>query len=64
MIGEIFTSKKLWRRSAGAGLPLTSPDMEGPPSQELRFALVSQELFRKVLSISEREASALGNALC
>ena len=56
MIAEIFTSKRPWKKTLGAGMPLSPAFREKAGSEDARFTLVSEDFFRKVLS-TERKRS-------
>jgi len=56
MIAEIFTSKRPWKRTAGAGMPFSPLDMADHAAKDAEFTLVSEDYFRRVL-LMERKRS-------
>jgi exopolysaccharide biosynthesis polyprenyl glycosylphosphotransferase len=56
MISEIFSPKRPRKMTLGAVSPLNPPDSEEASREDAGFTLVSEELFRKVLSIERKRS--------
>ncbi|MGA3322955.1 MAG: sugar transferase [Terriglobia bacterium] len=56
MISEIFAPKRSRKMTLGAVSPLNPLDREEGQSEDTGFSLVSEELFRKVLSIERKRS--------
>ena len=63
MITEIFASKRPWKEAVGAGIASSPPEREEAGSENAGFMLMSEELFRKMLSIERKRSERSGQRL-